>query len=244
MKAGIWILTIVLLWCGAAVADTIDAEGTANGTAVIWFSGTNTTATFEGTFSLIGRLMVAETAISFSASGWIRGAGAGDTSTSPMDVEGWATFAASGLTEAGAKIAIQGGLTLAGLSADAAGSAGSGTGDFVATIFIADQKYWAQGSAGGTVSGTFVVPEDPLSMELAGDGFFNLSGDMTLVSPATQETDSSAPNNPDFGNDSSVSELLPWDTETWPEELLSQLLDILLNMVEDPAATEGDSPPE
>ena len=244
MKAVGWVLVIVLLWCGAAFSDTMDGQGTAVGNAVLWFSGTSVTATFEGTFTLTGQLVLADTVIPFSTSGWARGAGSGDTAT--LDVEAWATFAASGSTEAGEEIVVQGGLTFSGLSADASESSGSVAGDFFATVFIGDQQYYAQGSADGSATGMFVVPEDPLSMELAGEGFFNFSSEMTLVSPAAQETDSSDPDssNSESQGQFSVAELLPWDPETWPEELLAQLLDILTSIVESPTATEGDSQTE
>lgn len=241
MKVACWMLVSVMLWSGAALADSMDGQGTAVGSAVLWFSGTSATATFEGTFALTGQLMLSDEVIPFSSSGWTQGAGSGDTVT--LDIEAWATFAASGSTEAGDDIVVQGGLTLAGLSAETSGSSGSGTGDFFATIFIGDQQYYAQGSADGSVTGMFVVPEDPLSMELAGGGLFNLSGEMALVSPVAQGSDSSDPNNPDLEeqDDSSVMELLPWDPATWPEELLAQLLDVLTRIVESTPATEEGS---
>ena len=244
MKAVGWILIIVLLWCGTVFADTMEGQGTAVGNAVLWFSGTSVKATFEGTFTLTGQLVLADTVIPFSATGWARGAGSGDTAT--LDIEAWATFAVSGSTEAGEEIVVQGGLTLSGLSADTAGASGSGSGDFFATIFIGGQQHYAHGSADGSVTGMFVVPEDPLSMELAGDGFFNLSGEMTLVSPVGQGNDSSNPDgsDPESHDNSSMVELLPWDPETWPEELLAQLLDILTSIVETPAATEEGSQTE
>ena len=240
MKAVHWILVSVMLWSGAAFADTMDGQGTAVGNAVLWFSGTSVTATFEGTFVLTGQLILANAIIPFSASGWTRGAGSGDTAT--LDVEAWATFAASGSTDGGEKIAVQGGLTLSGLSAEVSGSSGSGTGDFFATVFIDDRQYFIQGSADVSAAGGFVVPKDPLSMELAGDGVFNLSGEMTLVSSAAQGEVSSDPDEsvPESQVSSSVIELLPWDPDTWPEELLAQLLNILSRIVETSTASEDD----
>jgi len=244
MKTVRWLLFIVMLWSGAAFADSMSGQGTAIGNVVLWFSGTSATATFEGTFALTGQLTLADEVIPFSASGWAQGAGSGDTAT--LDVEAWAAFAASGSTESGDEIVVQGGLTLSGLSAEASGSSGSGTGDFFATVFIGDQRYYAQGSADGSATGVFVVPEDPLSMELAGDGLFNLSGEMTLVSPVAQGNDLSDPDNsdPESQDNASVIELLPWDPATWPEELLAQLLDVLTRIVESTPATEESSQTE
>ena len=241
MRAVRVLLAIAVLWSGAAYADLMEGQGTASGNVVLWFSGTRVTATFEGTFAFTGQLMLADAAIPFSASGWARGAGSGDTAT--LDVEAWATFAASGSTEAGEEIVVQGGLTLSGLSAGASGSSGSGTGDFFATVFIGGQQYYAQGSALGSAAGAFVVPSDPLSMELAGDGFFDLAGEMSLVSPVPQDRDSTSSDNPGgkLFEDSSVSDLLPWDTGTWPPELLAQLLDILTRVIEIPTSDEVGS---
>ncbi|MCK4570827.1 hypothetical protein KAT84_02635 [Candidatus Bipolaricaulota bacterium] len=232
MRAIQVILAIAVLSCGAAYADSMEGQGTASGNVVLWFSGTSATATFEGTFALTGQLLLADAVIPFSASGWTRGSGGGDTAT--MDIEAWATFAATGLTEAGEQIVVQGGLTLSGLSADASGSSGEGTGAFFATIFIGAQQYHVQGDAAGSAAGAFVIPKDPLSMEMTGDGIFDLSGEMTLVSPMPQVEDSPSADNPDSERpeDSSVAELLPWDTDTWPEELLAELLDILTAIVE------------
>ena len=235
-----WILVIVMLWSGAVFADTMDGQGTAVGNAVLWFSGTSASATFEGTFALTGQLILADEVIPFSASGWARGAGSGDTAT--LDVEAWATFAASGSTESGDEIAVQGGLTLSSLSAGDSGSSGSGTGSFFATVFIGDQQYYVQGSAEGSATGDFVIPKDPLSMELAGDGVFNLSGEITPVPPAAQGEDSSDPDEsvPESQVSALVIELLPWDPGTWPEDLLVQLLDILSRIVETSTASEDD----
>lgn len=240
MKTVQVILAIAVVWCGVAYADSIEGQGTAAGNAVLWFSGTSATATFEGSFTLAGQLMLADAVVPFSASGWARGVGSGDTYT--MDIEAWATFAASGSTRAGETIAVQGGLMLSGLSAGASGSSGAGTGDFFAAVFIGDQQYFAQGSADGSVAGDFVVPKDPLSMELAGDGVFNLVGEMTLVSSAAQGEDSSTPDgaDPESQVRSSLIELLPWDSSTWPEELLTQLLDILSRVVETSVTSEED----
>lgn len=241
MRAVQVMIAIALLWCGAALADSMEGHGTASGNVVLWFSGTNATATFEGSFALTGQLMLNEVGIPFSASGWARGAGSGDTAT--LDVEAWATFTATGWTESGEAIAVQGGLTLAGLSADTAGSSGSGTGDFFATVFMDGQQYYVQGSADGSAAGGFVMPEDPMSMELAGDGFFNLSGNMTVVSLVPQ-AEGSAESDPETQATSAVAELLPWDLETWPEELLAHLLEILTGIVETPPETQADSETE
>jgi len=239
MRAVRTVLAIAILWCGVAYADSMEGRGTAVGNAVLWFSGTSATAAFEGTFSLSGQFMLADAIIPFSASGWARGAGSGDTAT--VDLDAWATFAAPGLTETGECISVQGGLTLSGLTADDAGSSGSGTGFFFATVFIGDRAYRVQGDAEGSASGAFVIPEDPYSMELAGAATFSLSGSMTLISAEAASGDPGDEEGTEAQQQAvaTVVENLPWDTTTWPEDLLAELLEILTNVVEIPELAEA-----
>ena len=228
MKA-IWIMmVIVVLGSSVAFADSLAGQGTAAGNAVLWFSGTKATGTFDGTFALTGQLMIADESIPFTASGWARGAGSGDTAI--LDIDAWATFAASGFTEDGREIAVQGGLTLSGLTTGSSDSSGSGTGDFMATIFFDGQHYTAKGTATGSARGDFVIPADPLSMELAGKGTFDLSGELTLDS---QEDGVPA------GSTNDSMEVLPWTSESWPAELFAELLDILSRVVDTSAPHEN-----
>ncbi len=222
-------IAIVLLCFAAGYANSIDAQGTASGRVILYFSGTSARGTFTSTFILTGQLMIDDVVTPFSASGWARGAGSGDTAT--LDLDAQATFSASGITQTGEAITVQGGLTLSGLTAGASDSSGSGTGEFIATVFIGDRIYRVQGDADGSASGGFVIPEDPYSMELAGEGIFHLAGELTPLDPAQQET--SAPDAEDSAQQpdgqalaSAIGEL-PWDTTTWPEELLAELLQIL-----------------
>ncbi|MCK5828439.1 hypothetical protein KAH43_07955 [Candidatus Bipolaricaulota bacterium] len=229
MKTIQLLLAIAVLCTAAAHADSMDAQGTASGNAVLYFSGPNVTGTFDSTFVLTGHLNLDERVIAFSASGWARGSGSGDTAT--LDIDAQATFAAMGITETGENISVQGGLTLTDLTADQTGSSGSGMGAFIATIFLGDRIYRVQGGAEGSASGALVIPEDPYSMELAGGGIFDLSGKLTPVSPAADlAEDGDAPAN------ASIIEILPWDTLTWSEELLAELLDILTHVIAAPAA--------
>ena len=230
------VLAIAVLCCATAYADSMDATGTGLGNAVLYFSGTSATGAFTSTFKLTGRLSLDGIPIAFSASGWARGSGNGDTAT--LDIDAQATFAVSGSTETGESISVQGGLTLSGLTADTTDSSGSGTGVFIATVFIGDKMYRVQGDAEGAATGTFVVPEDPYSMELAGDAIFSLSGDMTRVTPAD---DSTLPTEDTAQANACIIELLPWEPVTWPAELLAELLEILTNVVEITAAEPSEN---
>jgi len=233
------VLALAVLCCATAYANSIDTQGTASGNAVLYFSGTSATGTFTSTLVLTGQFTLDDVVIAYSASGWARGSGSGDTAT--MDIDAQATFAAIGSTEAGEPISVQGGFTLSGLTADDAGSSGSGTGYFFATVFIGDHIYRAQGAAGGSASGAFVIPEDPYSMELAGDAAFSLSGDMTLVSSTNTADAPEGEGDADTQQQTiaSLVETLPWDMTTWPEDLLAELLDILTNVVEIPELDEA-----
>lgn len=226
------VLAIAVLCCATAYSDSMEAQGTASGNVILYFSGTSATGTFTSTLVLTGQFTLDDAIVTFTASGWARGSGSGDTVT--LDLDAQATFAVTGSTETGERISIQGGLTLAGLTAGDAGSSGSGVGDFFATVFIGDRTYRVQGDAEGSASGAFVIPEDPYSMELAGEAAFNLSGSMMLVSPTNAEGDAE----PQQQEDASVIEALPWDTTTWPEDLLAELLEILTNVVEIPELDE------
>ncbi|MBU1049785.1 hypothetical protein KKG90_07165 [Candidatus Bipolaricaulota bacterium] len=239
-------LAVAVMCLTTVCGDSMDAQGTASGNVVLYFSGTRATGSFDSTFALSGQLTIDDAIVAFSAAGWARGAGSGDTVT--LDLDAQATFAATGSTEAGERISVQGGLTLSGLTAGASGSSGSGMGEFYATIFIAERVYRVRGDAEGSASGGFVVPKDPYSMELAGDGLFHLSGELTLiVSPEAADdasTDSSATSPEEVSHQQAVDSVLddlPWDTATWPEALLAELLEILTNVV-DVAEVNESSP--
>lgn len=225
-------LAIALLCSATTYAGSMDAQGTASGNAVLYFSGTSATGTFISTFILAGHLNLDDQVIAFSASGWARGSGGGDTAT--LDIDAQATFAATGMTEVGEHISVQGGLTLTGLSSDEAGSSGSGIGAFIATVFLGNSMYRVQGTAEGSASGAFVIPEDPYSMELSGEGIFDLSGELSPVSLTANSADAAEAN-------ASIIDILPWDTQAWPDDLLAELLEILSNLVEIPAADSTPS---
>lgn len=222
MKTSQCLLFLVMLICVPVAAGSLQADGSADATAVLYFAGTHATGTLEGTFTLTGQMTLEEEIVPFSACGWARGEGAGDTAT--LDAEAWATFAVQGTTEGGRLLSVQGGVTLTSLSAGSSDTSGSGTGTFFATVFFDGRQYHAEGSAQGSATGTFVPPEDPYSMELEGRGTFSLEGTLTLVptdSDDTSETPARA--------EDSVASALPWETDSWPEELLAQLLHILSN---------------
>jgi len=233
MKTARWIVYLLLLAAVPVTAGTLEGQGTADATAVLYFAGTQVTGTLDGTFTLTGRLVLDDEPIPFTAAGWTTGEGEGDTAT--LDVKAWATFAVRGTTEDGQSLVVQGGLTLSSLTADATGTAGSGSGTFFATVFLDGQQYHAQGSAEGSASGGFVPPEDPYSMELKGHGSFTLIGTLALVAADDEQADE--PDSTFEQAQASLAAELPWDEGAWPEALMAQLLQ-LLAQVEEPDEEE------
>jgi len=227
MKMVRWLLLMLLLASLPATAGSLEGQGTASANAVLYFAGTHATGTLDGTFELTGQLTIEDETIPFSASGWVQGEGEGETDT--LDIDAWATFAVCGMTEDGRDLAVQGGMTLSGLSASSSGTSGSGTGTFFATIFLDGAQYYAQGDAEGSATGGFVPPEDPYSMELAGQGTFTLTGTLTPVPVEPNDTDESSP--PAGEDEASIASVLPWESTAWPEELLARLLHILTHDV-------------
>ncbi len=223
MKTVRWLLLILLLASLPATAGSLEGQGTASAKAVLYFAGTHAIGTLDGTFELNGQLTLETETIPFSASGWVQGEGEGETDT--LDVEAWATFAVRGATEDGRDLAVQGGLTLSGLSASSSSTSGSGTGTFFATVFIDGEQYYTQGDAKGSATGGFVPPEDPYSMELAGQGTFSLTGTLEIVPAESSDPEKSSPNAAE--DEPSIASVLPWESDAWPEGLLAQLLHIL-----------------
>ncbi len=225
-------LAIVSLGLIAGSAESFQGQGSASGHVVLWFSGTDVTATFNGTFTLTGQIVLDGESTPFTASGWARGEGVGNSST--LDIEAWATFAARGQTEAGEDVSVQGGISVAGSSANPSSSSAAGTGAFFATVFLEGSQYHAEGTAQGSGSGSLVVPEDPLSMEMAGTIAFSLTGNLVLVptDPSCMDTPTSPPSDLAPQEDEALIGLLPWDTQAWPNKLLTQLLDILTRTVD------------
>jgi hypothetical protein len=225
-------LAIVSLGFIAGSAESFQGQGSASGHVILWFSGTDVTATFNGTFTLTGQLVLNGESKPFTASGWARGEGVGNSST--LDIEAWATFAARGQTEAGEDVSVQGGISVAGSSANPSSSSAAGEGVFFATVFFEGSQYHAEGTAQGSGSGSLVVPEDPLSMELAGAIAFTLTGSLAPVStePSCLDTPTSPPSELEPQEDEALIGLLPWDTQAWPNKLLTQLLEILTHAVD------------
>ena len=180
-------LTVILFlalgsFCGLA-ADTFRAAADAAGTVVLWFLGQEVTADVRADVTLSGTLLLDGVATPFTVSGRATGSGAGNLNTLAADA--MIVFTAEGKTESGTPLAIQGGISVDGLdAATTTSTSGQGHGRFYFLITMAGGRWTVEGDATGTVSGSFVVPDDPVSMQMTGAGTFTLSGEVRPWSPS------------------------------------------------------------
>ena len=220
---------VILLGMASLAQSGIDAQGVASGKTVLWFYGTEVTALIESDFSLDGSLEIDGTVIPFTASGTAFGEGVGNTATMTLGV--WLIIEAEGTTEGGEPISLRGGL--AGSSDDtdlSANAFGSATGPFFFIVTLESSSFLVTGTGEGSAAGAFVVPDDPLTMQMEGTGTYTLIGNLiTNDVPSGEEVDQP-----------SYTSYLPWDLESWPEELLTRLLALLSGM----SCEEGEEPNE
>jgi hypothetical protein len=223
---------LILLFALTALAQTsIDAEGVATGKTVLWFYGTEVTALIESDFDVEGTIEIDGEAVSFTASGTAYGEGVGDTATLSLNV--WLLMEAVGTTADGEPITIRGGM--AGSSADAdisGGALGSATGPFFLVVTLGDDTCRAQGTAEGSATGTFVVPDDPLTMQMEGIGTYTLAGELVPDDGLRDEEAAESP----------YLEHLPWDSESWPAELFARLLALLHGVPYEPSEEPEGEP--
>jgi hypothetical protein len=214
MKRLAWGCLTVLLVAGAALAQsTIDATGEADGKTVLWFAGTHVTALIESGFTVDGSLDIEGEIVDFTAAGTATGEGEGDSAALTLDV--WLLFDAAGETTDGIPISLRGGMAGSSKDTDLASSAfGSATGPFFFVVSLGPDTYWALGTAEGSATGAFVVPDDPLTMQMEGVGNYALLGELTPH-----------PSTPDDSSDMEAG--LPWDPASWPAELYEDLIDLL-----------------
>jgi len=212
----------ILLLSGAAFAQsTIDATGEADGKTVLWFAGTHVTALIESGFSVDGSLDIDGQTVEFTATGTATGEGEGDSSALTLDV--WLLFDATGETAEGVPIVLRGGMAGSSDDADLASSAfGSASGPFFFLIRLGPRTYSALGTAEGSAAGAFVVPDDPLTMQMEGVGSYSLLGELL---PRDSVPDAAHDVEPD----------LPWDPASWPAELYDNLIGLLIGTCDEAA---------
>lgn len=219
-------LLVVLLsaWAATAAEYRIDATGEADGKTVLWFNGAQVKVQVDSALVVTGSLDLAGDRVAFTAVGTAWGQGIGDSSTFRLDL--WLLFDAAGETERGIPIRLRGGM--AGSSRDtdlAIGEIGSASGPFFFLVSHGTETYRVLGTANGRAAGAFVVPDDPLTMQMEGVASYTLSGDLI------RQADLPDP----------VSDLeFPWDSASWPPELLDELFDLLHGL---PPTSSDDPPP-
>lgn len=206
----------VLLAVTALAQSGIDAEGVANGTTVLWFSGTKVTASIDSDFSVSGSLEIEGRTVAFTAFGTAFGAGAGDSAALTFDV--WIVIEATGTTDDGEPLSLRGGMAGSGEDTDLSASAfGLASGPFFFLVTLGTDPYRAGGTAAGSAAGAFVVPDDPQTMQIEGTGTYTLIGELVGGEAFADGEDGQ----PDY------LAHLPWDPASWPDELLNRLLVLL-----------------
>ena len=222
---------VAMLFALTAFAQSaIDAEGVATGKTVLWFYGTELTVLIESDFEVNGSLVIDGRIVPFTASGTAFGEGSGDSAALTLDV--WLIMEAVGTTEGGEPILIRGGMAGSSVDANISGGAlGSAVGPFFLVVTFGADSYRAQGTAEGSAAGSFVVPDDPLTMQVEGTGTYILVGDLVSdVLPAEADAGPSV-----------HATYLPWSAETWPPDLFATLLALLDGVpCESTGAPEGE----
>ncbi len=216
MKRIFYILAILIVLTLPAHGEAIlSGSGDFSGRAVLSFLGTSVTVTFTGKISLSGTLTDCGKAIPFTASGTIGGTAAGDSET--LAGVAWATLTAHGALQTGGAIDIRGGFTIDSNDLSSiSGTAGAGTGNCYLVIRTRGTMLKLTGQIEGSASGSFVTPEDPHTMEVAG------SGTMRFEATARTSPKEDVPSDLEEEEDP-----LPWDLSTWPEEMSARLSHLL-----------------
>ncbi|MCX6100981.1 MAG: hypothetical protein NTV92_06125, partial [Candidatus Bipolaricaulota bacterium] len=93
-------------------------------------------------------------------------------------------FNGHGKTESGLPLTITGGISVDALDPATMSTSGQGRGHFYFLIAAPDGRWIVEGDAVGGASGSFVVPDDPLTMQMTGSWSFALSGEPRAWTPA------------------------------------------------------------
>jgi hypothetical protein len=209
--AGALVLVVALAVAAGAAGARIEASGSGEGATVLRFNGPITTATLTATLSMKGSWGEGAT-VPFQIQGSLDAVGESEMSTLQGNL--WGTLSASGTTADGRALELRGGLFVASQDAkiDLAGTS-TFSGRFYLSIRLGGVPYEATGTFQGSGGGTFVVPDDPMTMQLDGKAELTLSGDAVQVAMAADGV-------PSVGS-------LPWDLSTWPEEVATRLTALL-----------------
>jgi len=210
MRTAIAVSTVLLLAfvCTLpAPADSFTATGSGTGQAVLRFSTVNVTADVQGAVAFHGSVDIAGNLVGFSASGRVYGVGRVDLAS--LDLTAWLVVDASGETSVGESLTLRGGLTITEIQGS--GTAGTGIGQFDLAFATPTVHSRARGTAEGSASGRFVVPEIEFTMQVDGTASFELDG--VTFDPADGHS-------PPGGED-------PLEISSWPDDLATFLRDAL-----------------
>lgn len=159
----------------APAVDSFQATAEATGTVVLWFLGQAVTADVRADITISGVLAVGGVSTPFSMKVGAIGSGTGNMNT--LAVDAWVAIDGQGKTEAGAAFGIRGGISVDALDPATTSTGGQGGGHFYFLITTPDGRWVVEGDAVGNATGSFVVPDDPSSMQMTGAGSFALSGE-------------------------------------------------------------------
>lgn len=209
--AGALVVAVALTVTAGAAGTRIEASGRGDGTTVLHFSGPITTATLTATLAMKGS-WAEEAALPFQVQGSLDAIGESELSTLKGNL--WGTLSAFGTMADGRALELRGGLFVASQDAkiDLSGTS-TFSGRFYLSIRLGGVPYEATGTFQGLAVGVYVVPDDPMTMQLDGTAELALSGEAIQVPVAADGVPSVGP--------------LPWDLSTWPEEVAKRLTALL-----------------
>jgi len=218
MRTAFLVMLLATISWGVGAQVPFHADGTSVGKTVLWFYGNQVDTTFDGTLELGGTLLIDDHPLSFSVAGTGYGSGIADTGTLTATL--WILFQTSGTLDSGEFISLRGGIHVLGEEADLTTlSLGAGTGTFFLIADLPEESLWISGTLTTAASGSFVPPDDPVTMQIEGTAMFTFEGELLEASDV-------------------LIEQLPWDPVSWPLETHDALLALLTGVESGEEAAE------
>ena len=220
MRTALLVVLLAIVSWSVGAQEPFHADGMSVGKTVLWFYGSQVETTFDGTLELTGTLQIRDALFSFSVEGTSYGSGIADTDTLAATL--WMLFQTSGTLDSGEFISLRGGIYILGEEADLTTlSLGAGPGMFFLIADLPEESLWISGALTTTASGSLVVPDDPLTMQIEGTAMFTFEGKFLEASDV-------------------LIEQLPWDSASWPLEPHEALLALLTGVKSEEPAEQTD----
>lgn len=220
MRTALLVILLATISWGVGAQVSFHADGMSAGKTVLWFYGNQVETTFDGTMELAGTLQIGDNQPSFSVAGTGQGAGIGDTGT--LSATLWILFQTSGTLDSGEFISLRGGIHVLGEEANLNTlSLGAGAGTFFLIADLPEESLWISGTLTTTASGSFVPPDDPVTMQIEGIATFTFEGELLEASDE-------------------LIEQLPWDPASWPLEIHEALVALLTGVETNGADEQTD----